>query len=69
MTEKEIDEKVIEGLNKFLSIMEAERKITQDQFDRLVIRRFKEMVVQSSSPEMFENIDEDIEELIKTRKL
>jgi len=55
--------------NKFLEELELKRKETQNQFDILVIKRFIEMVEESSSPEMFKYLEKDINILKKTRGL
>jgi hypothetical protein len=61
--------KQMEEVDKFLEELDLKRKETQKQFDELVIKRFIEMVEESSSPEMFENLIEDIKILKKTRGL
>jgi hypothetical protein len=56
-------------LEQYDEQLEQEREQTQKQFDRLVIRRFKEMIIESSDPEMFINFDRDLEQLISNRHL
>ena len=53
--------------NNFLDELESRRKHTQRQFDRLVIKRFREMVQESASPEMFKDLEKDIRILKVTR--
>jgi hypothetical protein len=56
-------------LEQYDEQIEQEREQTRKQFDRLVIRRFKEMIIESSDPEMFINFDRDLEQLISNRHL
>lgn len=56
-------------LEQYDEQLEQEREQTRKQFDRLVIRRFKEMIIESSDPEMFLNFDRDLEQLISNRHL
>lgn len=53
--------------SNFLEELESRRKHTQRQFDRLVIKRFREMVQESASPEMFKDLEKDIRLLKVTR--
>lgn len=56
-------------VDKFLEAVKASREKTMKEFDLLVIRRFKEMVEESSSPEMFKNFEKDTDMLKYTRGL
>lgn len=42
---------------------------TQQNFDLLVIERFKEMIEESSSPDMLDVFEKHIKQLKKNRKL
>jgi hypothetical protein len=53
----------------YIGDLEQERAETRKEFDRLVIRRFREMIIESSDPEMFVNFDEDVKQLVSNRHL
>ena len=59
----------MERTDEFLEELDLKRKETQKQFDRLVIKRFYEMVCESSEPEQFRGLEKDIRLLKKTRDI
>ena len=59
----------MERTDEFLEELDLKRKETQKQFDRLVIKRFYEMVCESAEPEQFRGLEKDIRLLKKTRDI